>query len=70
MFFRLKQSGSRRYLQIVENCRENGAVTVRLRARRLGGPLLFACRPGAAAAGVRHLAAGGSSVCSAKRART
>jgi hypothetical protein len=26
MFFRLKQSGSRRYLQIVENRRENGAV--------------------------------------------
>ena len=26
MFFRLKQSGSRRYLQIVENRRQNGAV--------------------------------------------
>ena len=26
MFFRLKQSGSRRYLQIVDNRRENGAV--------------------------------------------
>ena len=41
MFFRLKKSGERSYIQIVENKRVDGAVTIR---HRQSGPRRRTCR--------------------------